>query len=74
MNRPRHRSYSKGDFFLAPFAGKRRDLLMRLIRPLPGFGHNQWEYFNYGTRTKQVALISSCHRCSPSLAKRILKK
>lgn len=65
--------YRKGDFFLEPFRGKRSELLVRLVKPwrVPGYGF--WRVYRYGTKSFSEVFVPSLHRCSPSLAKRILK-
>lgn len=59
-----------GDFYLLPFAGPKRDLLVRVIGP--GFaGHHQCSYAATPNRHTDV-MLSSCHRVSPARAARIL--
>lgn len=57
-----------GDYFLLPFSGKRCDLLVRAERPHQS-GH--W-HVRYIDGRDGLVLLSSCRRCSPSAAKKIL--
>lgn len=61
-----------GDFFLLPYSGKRRDLLVKAIQPHP-VGGGQW-VVSYEDGRSNVVLLSSCRRVSPSEADRICKR
>lgn len=65
------REVKAGDYFLTPFAGTAQDRLVRAVEPGPA-GH--W-YVTWPCRPnmgQSYMLLSSCHRCSPSRAARIL--
>lgn len=66
----RTRPIKRGDYFLLPFAGKRRDLLVRAERPHRLTGH--WTVSTARGRTTLV-LLSSCRRCPPSEVRRIMR-
>lgn len=67
------RPVKKGDMFLLPYKGVRIERLIRAIRKAPGLDPRQWwcEWGRGGGDS--VVLLSSCERCSPSEARRILK-
>ena len=60
-----------GDFFLLPFKGRRRDLLVKAIQP-SACGGGRWHVSNEAGFTSTV-LLTSCRRVSPSVVARILK-
>lgn len=62
-----------GDYFLMPFKGKRRDLLVKAVQPHSALGSGQWQACDVSGKTHSL-LLTSCRRCSPSLARRILGK
>jgi hypothetical protein len=64
------RAIQPGDFFLLPFKGTRRNLLVKAVRQVPGY--QQWYVSNERGHETSV-LLSSCRRCPPSVAQRILK-
>lgn len=59
----------QGDYFLLPFAGSRRSRLVKAIEEHKCSGH--W-YVEHTGGHKNMVLLSSCKRCPPSLARRIL--
>lgn len=59
-----------GDYFLLPYSGKRRDLIIKVVRPLY---YGQWFCVSLKGQYEFLVLVSSCERCPPYLAKRILK-
>jgi hypothetical protein len=60
-----------GDFFLLPFKGRRRDLLVKAIQP-SACGGGRWHVSNEAGFTSTV-LLTVCRRVSPSVVARILK-
>jgi hypothetical protein len=64
------REIQAGDYFLLPYAGPRRKLLVKAVQFNEVTGH--WYVSNEAGMTKQV-LLSSCKRVSPSLVARICK-
>lgn len=62
----------RGDYFLMPLAGPRKDRLIQAVRPwLHG---PQWYVVNaVGMRGETIVLLSSCRRCGPKLAKAIIR-
>lgn len=60
-----------GDHFLLPFAGKPKDLLVQALAPSHA-GHWRVRYPGRTNAGESDVLLSSCHRCSPSRAARIL--
>jgi hypothetical protein len=60
----------KGDHFLLPYKGTRKELLFKVIGPM-FCGHHHVYY--YGSDHTGEVLVSSCRRVSPSVVKRILK-
>jgi hypothetical protein len=66
------RPIQAGDFFLLPFTGTRRSRLVKAVQPHP-VGGGQWYASNEAGHTS-VTLLTSCQRCSPSLAKCITKE
>ena len=58
-----------GDFFLLPYAGPRRRRLVKAVQFNLTTGH--WYVSREDGYTSQV-LLSSCHRCPPSVVRRIL--
>lgn len=60
----------RGDYFLMPYRGKRIDLLVRATRRAYG---EYWYARHFNGIPPTMSLLSSCHRCPPSLAKRIIK-
>lgn len=65
------RAPKAGDHFLLPFAGKPKDLLVQAIAPSHA-GHWRVRYPGRPGVGESDVLLSSCHRCSPSRAARIL--
>lgn len=66
------RQIQAGDFFLLPYAGPRRARIIKAVQPhCAGGGH--WYVSNEAGNTS-VVLLTSCHRCAPSLVKRITKR
>ncbi len=65
------KSIEHGDFFLLPFKGRRRDLLIKAIQP-SACGGGRWHVSNEAGFTSTV-LLTSCRRVSPSVVARILK-
>ena len=65
------KSIEHGDFFLLPFKGRRRDLLVKAIQP-SACGGGRWHVSNEAGFTSTV-LLTSCRRVSPSVVARILK-
>jgi hypothetical protein len=65
------RNPKAGEYFLAPLKGEPRDLLMQAVRPGPA-GHWYVSYPAHPNRAESYTLLSTCHRCTPSRAKRIL--
>ncbi|GIK74518.1 MAG: hypothetical protein BroJett021_35060 [Chloroflexota bacterium] len=60
----------QGDYFLLPFAGSRKSRLVKAIEEHKHSGH--WHVEDaYGRKT--FVLLSSCKRCSPSGAMKILR-
>ncbi len=62
----------RGDYFLMPFTGKARELLVRAVAPRTGLGAGQWQVA-YLNGSNSICLLTSCHRCPPSRVARILK-
>lgn len=61
----------KGDYFLQPYKGRRRDLLVRAKAPLQkGIDTGYWSCYGKAG----YIYLPSCTRVSPSLAARILGK
>lgn len=60
-----------GDYFLLPFAGKPAQLLVQAIAPSHA-GHWRVRYPARPGVSESDVLLSSCHRCPPSRAARIL--
>lgn len=58
-----------GDFFLLPYTGKKRDLLVKAIQP---HFSGQWFAANEDGQTSLYNL-DSCDRCPPSLVRRLTK-
>lgn len=59
------------DYYLLPFAGKQRDLLVQVVGPAV-LGHHTVRYAGREGMGETRVLLSSCHRCAPSRAARIL--
>lgn len=60
----------KGDWFIAPFKGRRIDLLEQAVKPWPWEPH--WTVRNWKGEETSGILLSSCRRIGPLLAKRII--
>lgn len=60
-----------GDYFLLPYAGKRRERIVKAIQPHP-VGGDQWIVSNERGMSSTV-LLSSCKRIAPSVVQRITK-
>lgn len=65
------REIQAGDYFLLPYAGPRRNRIVKAIQPHP-VGGGQWYASNERGHTTTV-LLSGCQRISPSLVARICK-
>ncbi len=65
------RNPKRGDYFLLPFTGPKRDLLVQAQQEYGGW---QWwvTYPAYPQRPFSCVLLSSCQRCTPSRAAAIL--
>jgi hypothetical protein len=62
-----------GDYYLKPYAGKRINLLVQAVEFHPSTGHWYVRNAKDGEHGPvSLLLLSSCHRCSPSQAARIL--
>ena len=59
-----------GDHFLLPYAGKKRDLLVRAVAPAYAGFSGHWRVAYLDGR-ENVVLLSSCKRVQPSEAKRL---
>lgn len=61
----------KGDWFIAPYRGRRVDLLEQAVRPWPWKPHwltRDWK----GTMNASQSLLSSCRRIGPRAVAKIV--
>jgi hypothetical protein len=62
----------KGQYFLLPFNDKRMNLLVRAVRHAVHCPEAMWDVLHVKKGYESTCLLSSCNRCSPSEAKRIM--